>query len=420
MKNQIKLNKTDMKKLLAVGILTVISIYGYSQTQKIDSLKDVIERHEGKLNALDERVLVNEADLGKLNKIKVSGYIQSQWEWYDKDLEKANGYNNTFYIRRARVKFTYEALDGVKFVLQPDFSTNALALKDAYAVLNIPKLKNWTLWAGQMNRINYEVEYSSSQREVLERSRVIRAIYPGEREIGMKLEYIGTKIPLKFQVMVLNGNFNVGTFQKDVDSHKDLMARLVYSIKIPSAGIGIDLGPNVYYGANLSKTNKYFKNSNGTIDSLKHVWSYMDKNWIGGEIQIFADVLGGTALKAEFMSGLNSTPSSVATGSTRAQMLAAPGSYNNFSGYYLYLIKNIGPKNQFVVRYDYYDPNTKLSGDAAGNSIYYKTWDIAWQYYLNDFIRISMQYEMPKNEINASNPTDKKDNMFSLRLQAKF
>jgi phosphate-selective porin len=408
-----------MKKLLAIGILTMISVYGYSQTQKIDSLKDVIEKHEGKLNALDERVLVNEGDLGKLNKIKVSGYIQTQWEWYDKDLEKSNGYNNTFYIRRARVKFTYEALDGVKFVLQPDFSTGNLSLKDAYAVLNIPKLKNWTLWAGQMNRTNYEVEYSSGQREVLERSRVIRAIYPGEREIGMKLEYIGTKIPLKFQLMVLNGNFT-GSQAKDVDSHKDIMARLVYSIKIPSAGIGIDLGPNVYYGANLSKTNKYFKNSNGTIDSLKNVWSYMDKNWVGGEIQIFADVLGGTALKAEFMTGVNSTPGSVAAGSTRTQMLAAPGSYNNFSGYYLYFIKNIGPKNQFVVRYDYYDPNNKLSGDAAGNSIFYKTWDIAWQYYLNDFIRISMQYEMPKNEINASNPVEKKDNMFSLRLQAKF
>jgi phosphate-selective porin len=410
-----------MKKLLTIGILTVISVYGYSQAQKIDSLKDVIEKHEGKLNALDERVLVNEGDLGKLNKIKVSGYIQAQWEWYDKDLEKANGYNNTFYIRRARIKFTYEAADGVKFVLQPDFSTNALALKDAYAVLNIPKLKNWTLWAGQMNRTNYEVEYSSSQREVLERSRVIRAIYPGEREIGMKLEYLGTKIPLKFQLMVMNGNYNVGTtFQKDVDSHKDLMARLVYSIKIPSAGIGIDLGPNVYYGANLSKTNKYLKNSDGSLDSLKNTWTYMDKNWVGGEIQVFADVLGGMAIKSEYMAGINSTPSAVAANSTRAQLLASPSLYNNFSGYYIYLIKNIGPKNQFVARYDYYDPNTKLSGDAAGNSIYYKTWTLAWQYYLNDFVRISLNYEIPKNEINTSNPTNKKDNTLGIRIQAKF
>jgi phosphate-selective porin len=408
-----------MKKILTIVIFTVISIYGYSQTQKTDSLKDIIERHEGKLNALDERVLVNESDLGKLNKIKVSGYIQSQWESYGADLEKSNGYNNTFYIRRARVKFTYEALDGVKFVLQPDFSTGALALKDAYTVVNIPKLKNWTLWAGQMNRPDYEVEYSSSQREVLERSRVIRAIYPGEREIGVKLEYIGTKIPLKFQIMAMNGNFT-GAQAKDVDSQKDIMARLVYSIKIPGAGIGIDLGPNVYYGGNLSKNNRFFKNSDGTLDSVNNVWKYLKKNWVGGEVQIFADVLGGLAVKGEYISGINSVPSSVAVNATRAQMVASPSLYNNFSGYYIYFIKNIGPKNQFVAKYDYYDPNTKLSGDAAGNSLSYKTWTIAWQYYLNDFIRISLNYEMPKNEINASNPTDKKDNTLGVRIQAKF
>ena len=127
-----------MKKLLAIGIFMVISLYGYSQKQVIDSLKEVIAGHEGKLNALDDRVLVNEADLGKLNKIKVSGYVQAQWEHYGADLEKTNGYNNTFFIRRARVKFTYEPADGVKFVIQPDFSTGNLALKDAYAVVNIP------------------------------------------------------------------------------------------------------------------------------------------------------------------------------------------------------------------------------------------------------------------------------------------
>src|SRR5665811_1814633 len=99
-----------MKKLLAIGIFALISVYGFSQTQKLDSLKDVIERHEGKLNALDERVLVNEADLSKLNKIKISGYIQSQWERYDKNRVVTNEPTNTFYLRRVRVKFTYEAL----------------------------------------------------------------------------------------------------------------------------------------------------------------------------------------------------------------------------------------------------------------------------------------------------------------------
>jgi phosphate-selective porin len=408
-----------MKKIYAAGFFIMISIYGFSQSQNLDSLKEVIERHDGRLNAIDERVLVNEADLGKLNKIKVSGYIQSQWESYGADLEKSNGYNNTFYIRRARIKFTYEALDGVKFVLQPDFSTGNLALKDAYAVVNIPKIKNWTLWAGQMNRPDYEVEYSSSQREVLERSRVIRSIYPGEREVGVKLEYIGIKIPLKFQIMAMNGNFT-GTQAKDVDSQKDIMARLVYSVKLPSAGIGIDFGPNLYYGGNLSKNNKYFKNSDGTLDSLNSVWKYLDKKWLGGEVQIFADVLGGMAIKGEYIAGINSVASTVASTATMAQMKASPSLYNNFAGYYLYFIKNIGQKNQFVAKYDYYDPNTKLSGDEAGNSINYKTFTLGWQYYLNDFIRISLTYEMPENEKNASNPTDKKDNTLGIRIQAKF
>jgi phosphate-selective porin len=408
-----------MKKKLLSLLLSAIVVYGYSQTQIIDSLKEVIEIQQGKVTALDERVLVNEADLGKLNKIKVSGYIQAQYEHAGPDLEKNLGYNDTFFIRRARIKFTYEPLDGVKFVLQPDFSTGGLALKDAYAVVNIPRLQGWQIWAGQMNRPDYEVEYSSSQREVMERSKIIRLLYPGEREIGVKLEYIGTKIPLKFQLMAMNGNFT-GLQPKDVDSKKDIMGRLVYSAKLPGAGIGIDFGVNGYYGGNLAKTNEYIKISEGTIDSLSSVWRYLDKKWTGGEIQLFADFLGGMAIKAEYMSGINSTSSTIAANSSREQKIANPNIYYDFSGYYIYFIKNIGPKNQFVARYDYIDPNTKLSGDAAGNQLYYKTWDIAWQHYLNDNIRISAQYEIIRNEVNASNPVDKKDNLATIRVQAKF
>ena len=74
MKNQLKSKNMYMKKLLVIMVFTVFSIYGYSQTLTIDSLKEVIEKHDGKITALDDRVLVNEADLGKLNKIKISGY----------------------------------------------------------------------------------------------------------------------------------------------------------------------------------------------------------------------------------------------------------------------------------------------------------------------------------------------------------
>ncbi len=407
----------EMKKILAITVILFSSVYMKAQISA-DSLKEVIDNHEGRINALNERVLINEADLGKLNKIKISGYVQAQWENYGKDLVKTNDPTSSFYIRRARLKFTYEALDGVKFVIQPDFSTGNLSLKDAYAVVNIPKLKNLTLWAGQFNRPDYEVEYSSSQREVLERSRVIRAIYPGEREIGVKLEYIGSKIPLKFQLMAMNGNFT-GAQAKDYDSRKDIMGRLVYSIKLPAAGIGIDLGPNYYYGGNRAKTNPYILSSDGVPDSI-NVGDYLDKKWIGSEIQIFADILGGLAIKGEYFTGVNSTASTIASTATIAQKKADPNKLRNFSGYYIYFIKNIGSKNQFVAKYDYYDPNTKLSGDPANNDLFYKTLTLAWQYYLNDNIRLSLNYEMPKNETNSTNTKDLKDNTLGVRIQAKF
>jgi phosphate-selective porin len=398
-----------MKKIITM-LFVAVTIYGYPQSN-LDSLKERTDILEGKINALDERVLANEGDLGKLNKIKVSGYIQAQFEDYQTDLVKTtNEPFNTFYVRRARIKFTYEASDGIKFVLQPDFSTGNIVLKDAYAVANLPLIKDLSLWAGQFNRPNYEVEYSSGQREVLERSRIIRTIYPGEREVGAKLEYTPLQLPLKLQLALLNGVFTSAQ-QKDLDTKKDLMGRAVYSFKFSQAGLGIDFGVHGYYGGLRAKV-KYISNYDNQMDSLSsNTGIYLDKKWAGAEVQIYYDLFGGMALKAEYIQGKNAY-----TGDSKTN----PYKERKFSGYYTYLIKNIGKKNQFVARYDYFDPNSKLSGDVAGSDVYYKTLTLAWQHYLNDNIRITVNYEMPQNEANASVPKDLRDNVFGVRVQAKF
>jgi phosphate-selective porin len=393
---------------LVIILMFISTVQGFSQSA--DSVREQIEEIGGKLNALDERTALNETDLGKLNKIKVSGYIQAQFENYQKDLVKTNDANNTFFIRRARVKFTYQAAEGIRFVLQPDFSTGNLSLKDAYAVTSLPKLPSLSLWAGQFNRPNYEVEYSSGQREVLERSRVIRTIYPGEREIGAKLEFSPERFPLKLQLAVLNGNFT-GKEAKDVDSKKDVMARAVYSLNLSSAGIGIDLGIHGYSGG-LRAKNKYIKDYENNMDSAStNTGSYMQKQWIGGEMQVFIDFLGGIALKGEYIGGKNAFAGDSKTN---------PNATKKFAGFYTYFIKNLGKKNQFVARYDYFDPNTSLSGDAAGKDIFYKTITLAWQYYMNDNIRFSLNYEIPKNETNTAIPDDIADNVLGIRMQARF
>jgi phosphate-selective porin len=402
-------NSDNMKRTIIIIFLAIWSLYGFSQAPA-DTLQEKLTAIDGKINALDERVAVNESDLGKLTKIKISGYIQAQFVNYQDGLLKNNDANNTFFVRRARLKVTYQATDGLKFVLQPDFATGNLSLKDAYAVATLPKLRSLALWAGQFNRPNYEVEYSSSQREVMERSRVILNLYPGEREVGAKLEFTPVTVPLKLQVALLNGNFTFNQLN-DVDSKKDLMARATYSLKFPGAGIGVDFGAHVYYGGLMAK-NKYILNYENVLDSTSsNNGSYMDKKWGGAEMQVYFDVLGGLALKGEYLAGKNAY-----AGDSKSN----PNKTKQFAGYYVYLIKNIGPKNQLVGRYDYFDPNTKLSGDAAGKDIYYKTLAVAWQFYLNENIRLSAQYAMPVNETNAANPKDIADNVFTLRMQAKF
>jgi phosphate-selective porin len=388
----------------------MIGIFAFSQ-QGTDSISERISELDGRLNSIDERVIISENDLFKLTKIKVSGYIQAQFESFQPGLLlKENDPENSFFIRRARIKFTYEFTDGIRFVLQPDLSTGNLSLKDAYAVAYYPKLKSLSLWAGQFNRPNYEVEYSSSQREVFERSRVIRIIYPGEREIGAKLEFTPLSIPLKLQAAILNGNF-AGKEAIDIDTRKDMMARAVYSFHFPASGIGVDIGAHTYYGGLMAK-NKYVSDFDGTLDSTtSNTGSYLDKKWAGAESQIYLDLLGGLALKAEYIGGRNAF-----AGDSRTN----PYKIRKFNGYYLYLIKNIGTKHQAVGRYDYFDPNTTVSGDGAGKEPYYKTLTLAWQYYLNDNIRVSLNYEILKNEITGDFTEDIEDNRFGVRLQAKF
>ncbi len=76
-----------MKKIIIIFCIAILSLNVFSQTSA-DTLQEKITTIDGRLNSLDERVALNESDLGKLTKIKVSGYIQAQFESYQDGLVK--------------------------------------------------------------------------------------------------------------------------------------------------------------------------------------------------------------------------------------------------------------------------------------------------------------------------------------------
>lgn len=463
-------NLVKMKVKFISVLILVLTICGFTtaNAQSVeDTLKEKVSELNDRIAGLEERAATSETDLSKLTKIKFSGYIQSEFIMNE---NKASYPGNYFQIRRARLKLTYEAADGIKFVVQPDFSSNTFSIKDAYVVLNDKWTKTFSLWAGKFNRPNYEVEYSSSQREVPERSNVIKALYPGERAIGFKLEANPQNLPLKVQLALFNGNdggFNQFTDttgktssnvidNKDYDNFKDVMVRATYSFKFGNFG-GLDFGAHAYFGQLKSSATATLSSDYKTTSTV-NIGDAVNRNWFGAEFQLFGDVLGGFSLKGEYITGKNV----MLGGSKFKDGSVLPNFQNNFAGYYLYLIKNIGTHNQFAFRYDYYDPNTditgadvkvvKYNGDAVNKigkytsskfDLAYSTFTFAWHHYFDDNIRITLAYSIIQNEKVGKDATGKsnltetytnpdgttgvndystvfKQNLLTLRLQAKF
>ena len=459
-----------MKRLSLIALM-FISALTYNANAQEATVNEKLTEVNDKINGLTERLTTDEADLQKLTKIKVSGYIQAQYQNFESLAVQPTNY---FSLRRVRVKFTYEAADGVKFVLCPDFAPGNLSLKDAYVVLNDRWSKAFSLWAGKFNRPNYEVEYSSSSRELAERSTIIRTLYPGERAIGAKLEYNPVNVPLHLQFALLNGADGItinnasgvnqnATENKDFDNYKDIMVRATYNLQLGSFG-GLDFGAHGYFGSLKSNALKTLSSDYTTIEDVKF-GDAVKRNWVGGEFQLFADILGGLSVKGEYIAGKNASIgySPVAAAGTTAAIPGVANFQNNFSGYYLYFIKNLGKKNQFAFRYDYYDPNTDITGKdvtitkytsadattlknrvSSKSDLATSTFGFALHHYFDDNLRISLNYDIVNNEkvgstAGVSNLMENytkadgtvvkngldysknvNNNLLTLRIQAKF
>jgi phosphate-selective porin len=434
-----------MKKFLVFLLLLesfLIKAQESHNDSLVNALKEKLEAYSVKLDGLEKRQSVSDVILDKLSKIKITGYIQAQYEMYDTWSADGSEHgiapttgssliDNSFSIRRARVKFTYETKSGVEFVLCPNFEISQVTLKDAYVRLNDRWLNTFSLWMGQFNKTTYEIEYSSASREFAERSLMTRTFYPSERDLGVKLEAnleTKFKIPLQLQLAVINGNYGEGTTSnqsKDIDDSKDIMARGVYSFKMPNKGLGIDVGGHTYLGHTtiIAQTSPetVFSDVNGN-SFTPSVGDKLKKELFAGEIQLHYDSFGGMSLKGEYIRGTYSGT----TNSAQVISLFNADKVRHVEGYYISLIKNVGKKNVASFRYDVFDPNTKSSGNSitADDDLKYYNCSFAWQYYFDEHVKIMACYVLPTNEksLNAGDDyiTDKHDNLFTLRLQAKF
>ncbi|MBI3872348.1 MAG: hypothetical protein HY304_04640, partial [candidate division Zixibacteria bacterium] len=116
-----------------------------------DSLKEKIDRTTEVVSGINERLSAAEADIAHLKKFKVSGYVQARYEYHDDaisspklgtgstDSKNQGKLLNRFYVRRGRVKMTYQANPNALGVVYFDGSASGVSLKEAYVALTEPK-----------------------------------------------------------------------------------------------------------------------------------------------------------------------------------------------------------------------------------------------------------------------------------------
>ncbi|HEY0787965.1 MAG TPA: porin, partial [Thermoanaerobaculia bacterium] len=295
--------------------------------------------------------------LEALERLKISGYIQAQFvdDESSRDELTASGSRNKdqFSIRRGRLKFVYTASPAARATVQLEANSNGVDLKDAFIELTEP----WTEWkhtltAGQFKwPFGFEIPYSSSSREMPERSRVIRTLFPGERDRGVMASGAGFGKRLTYQLAVVNGS---GIDQSsDPDSSKDVVGRLGWSFPT------LDVGASLYRGEALLAT------------TAQPAGRMFDKNRTGVDAQ-WKTPLPGLTTRAEYV-----------TGDEKGAEV---------DGWYVYLIQALGKKNELVVRADEYDANA----DLAGNAVF--TLGGAWNYHLDKRTRVTLAYEHPERE----------------------
>lgn len=304
----------------------------------------------------------------QLEKLKITGYLQAEYVEDERSTDVIGKNRDDFRVRRGRVKFTYQAHPNARFVLQPDFSSSGVSLKDAYIELSESRT-GWdhTLAAGQFPiPFGQEITLSSSRREVPERSRVVRALFPGERDRGATVSGTLPAGWLNYTVGILNGS---GIDERrDVDSEKDFVGRVGFEVG------QLEFGISGYLGEELI----------ATASEPTGVW--FDKERQGVDVE-WTTPVEGLAVRAEYIEG---------------EELGA-----DVDGWYVYLIQKFADRHRIAIRADEYDRGSL--GPAVQTVVGAYTYDLT----RNTILMIA--YEHPDTE-----GVDVDDDVTTVRLQYKF
>ena len=428
---------------LFVGLTAIfISINGFSQRY---------------LAELDSSLFIKDTVrpfLKRFENLRFTGYIQPQFQVaQSKGAKSYEGGDfsqfstSRFMLRRARIKLDYFITDAKNkwaralFSFQVDATERGVNVRDMFVRLYDSKYHLFSMTAGLFARpFGYEVNLSSAFRETPERGRMSQTLMPTERDLGAMVSFepqnrnykLGF---LKIDAGVFNGQGLSGT--TEFDDHKDFISRIsIKPIKIKrwelSSGLSLLLGgwrqatKYIYEVKKVASGNDLFD----VDSSISNIGKIDPRHYYGADIQIKLNHgWGSTEWRAEYWMGKQ--PGTLTSSSNPGTLPLVPVYRRDFNGGFFYFLQNIvNAKHQLLLKYDWYDPNTKVNENKIGSTgtnfsptdISYSTIGIGYAHYYSDHIKFVLYYDIVKNKSTqlSGYATDLKDNILTCRMQFRF
>jgi hypothetical protein len=394
----------------------------------------------------------------RFENIIISGYMQPQFQVAQSEGAPSFAGGNfsqysqsRFMLRRARLKIDYlmktkEHLPQALFTFQIDATERGVIVRDMFIRLFETKGNFMSVTAGLFSRpFGFELNLGSSSRETPERGRMSQTLMPGERDLGVMFtfESLTNKHKLKnfkLDAALTNGQGVTGT--TDFDDHKDFISRLILKPqKINKTEIGAGLsflrggwknGTKYVYESGIANNgDKIF-----VIDSsVRNLGKASPRHYYGADVQVkFKHAWGATEFRAEHWFGTQPGTNTTTINPgvlPNSNGVLLPTYVRHFNGSFFYFLQNIvNTKNQLLVKYDWYDPNIKVSKSEIGKSgtnltaadVRFSTLGVGYAYYFNTQTKLIFYYDFVKNETTqfAGFTKDLQDNVFTCRLQFRF
>jgi hypothetical protein len=374
---------------------------------------------EARLDSLGAEVRALRAARPAAAPLRITGFVQARWETAENSAdtievsggEAVTANRNRFAIRRARLKATYEEASigrGVVYVNAGD--SREVELLEAYVTLLDP----WTddhrhaLTIGQQNvPFGFDLEYSASSQELLERSQAERTLFPGERDRGIVLESRWTPWATT-SLGVFNGT-TIGEDSRfvaaDPNGNKAVVGRL-----------------RITQGPVTAAVSGYAARAATPLTGADVI---TDKTRFGADAQARYELrgIGGGEVRGEVFFGRQTNPDSVnalttASGDDLLPVAGADPAHfaTDVAGGYVVWIQSFARRYSFAARYDVYDPNTDADNDRFARAT------LALHGRYGSHVRASVAYEIPDTERTSATGTfeDPHDNRWTVQFQHKF